>query len=325
MHRLPNGFGSIKKLTGVRRKPYAAYPPTIEYHPNGSPVSRQAIGYFETYADAMKALSEYNYHPIAERITFRECFEAYFEHKFNRGKKYSDGTKKTERGAFTRLSPLYEKEMQSINLEMLQDFVDNLPLRHAGTQMTVHVIREVFKYAEKNQYIRHNPSKFIAINKEDDDEHGVPFTASEIETLWKHKNDRIVQIVLAMIYTGFRVSALIDWQINMEDLTIYGGVKRGKRTVPIHSAIVPFVSGMKIDSVATFRYHFNFTMKQLGMDHTPHDTRHTFSWLCDTYGIDTISKHMLMGHTLGKDVEARYYSHRTMEQLREQIEKIRCH
>lgn len=59
-----------------------------------------------------------------------------------------------------------------------------------------------------------------------------------------------------------------------------------------------------------------------GKKHTPHDCRHTFSWLCDTFGVDDMSKHMIMGHSLGRDVEKAMYGHRTFEQLKEEINKI---
>ena len=58
------------------------------------------------------------------------------------------------------------------------------------------------------------------------------------------------------------------------------------------------------------------------INHTPHDSRHTFSWLCDKYRLDDTVKHMLMGHTLGSDVEKNVYGHRTLEELKQEIEKI---
>lgn len=60
MHRLPNGFGSIKKLSGVRRNPYGAYPPCTAYYENGAPKPAKAIGYYPTYNAAFKALTEWN-------------------------------------------------------------------------------------------------------------------------------------------------------------------------------------------------------------------------------------------------------------------------
>ena len=51
-HRLPNNFGTIKRLSGKRRRPFAVYPKCTGYHLTGSPVLPAAIGYFETYDES---------------------------------------------------------------------------------------------------------------------------------------------------------------------------------------------------------------------------------------------------------------------------------
>ncbi len=78
------------------------------------------------------------------------------------------------------------------------------------------------------------------------------------------------------------------------------------------------------------KYNFYPTLKKLGIEytetgkkHTPHDCRHTFSWLCDKYGVNDFSKHLLMGHSIGNDVEKSVYGHRTIEELRQEISKIK--
>ena len=321
MHRLPNGFGSIKKLSGVRRKPWGAYPPTIEYHDNGSPVARKAIGYYETYQDAFRALAEWNANPLEDASTFKEVLDSFIEFKFSGAKKFSEGTKRLFIGASKNCAPIYDKRIDSITANDLQRLVDALPFKKAGVENVVNVIKQTFDYADRENLLRKNPAKFLKINKEEDDEHGVPFSAEEIETLWKHSENNTVRIILTLIYTGFRVGALQSWEIR--EKTIYGGVKTGKREVPIHPLLMPFIRELEVPKEYVLRLKWSKLMKEFGMDHTPHDCRHTFSWLCDTYGVDEISKHMLMGHSLGKDVEAKVYSHRTIEQLTEQIEKIR--
>lgn len=322
MHRLPNGFGSIKKLSGVRRNPYGAYPPTTAYYDNGTPCPTKAIGYYKTYAEAFQALTEWNAEPFhSERITFDACCALYFEHKFNGKRKYSDALKTSLKTAYSNCKPIHGKVMDDITPMQLQKLVDACPLRHASIELIVHLLKSVWKFAEQNEYVRRDAAKFLKINIPDDDEHGVPFSEEEIQILWQHTDDPVCISALSMIYSGFRVSALKDWKINWQDKTIYGGVKTGKRTVPIHHAIVPFVRKAESIKAADFRKG----LSAYGITtHTPHDCRHTFSWLCDRYHVDNISKHMLMGHSLGKDVETQVYSHRTMEELRTEIEKISC-
>ena len=322
MHRLPNGFGSIKKLSGVRRNPYGAYPPTTSYYPNGTPRPTKAIGYYATYAEAMKALTEWNAEPFhTEKITFDACCALYFEHKFNGRRKYSDSMKNSLKAAYKNCGAFHGRIMDNITPMELQKLVDTCPLKHSSVELIVHLLKSVWTFAEQNDYVRKDITKSLRINIPDDDEHGAPFTDEEIKILWQHTDDPVCVSALSMIYSGFRVSALKSWEINMQDKTIYGGVKTGKRTVPIHAAILPFVSSAKSIVAKDFRKG----LSAYGIDnHTPHDCRHTFSWLCDKYHVDNISKHMLMGHSLGKDVEAKVYSHRTIDELRTEINKICC-
>lgn len=55
---------------------------------------------------------------------------------------------------------------------------------------------------------------------------------------------------------------------------------------------------------------------------TPHDCRHTFSWLCEKYGVTENDRKRMLGHSFGSDITNRVYGHRDLEELREQIEKL---
>lgn len=195
----------------------------------------------------------------------------------------------------------------------------------------------MYRYAMENEIVDKDYSQFVTINIPDDDESGEPFTEEELQRLWEHCDRADVQMVLIMIYTGFRISAFKDIEIHLDERYLRGGVKtkagRG-RIVPIHDAIFDFVAAFRTNypafSVGHFRaYDFYPLMSELGMastasgkKRTPHDTRHTFSWLCDHYHMDEISKHLIMGHKLGNDVEKSVYGHRTFEELRAAIDLI---
>lgn len=57
--KLPNGFGSIKKLSGNSSNPYGVYPPVTEFHANGSPVTPKALCYVSDWYTGFYALMEY--------------------------------------------------------------------------------------------------------------------------------------------------------------------------------------------------------------------------------------------------------------------------
>ena len=57
--------------------------------------------------------------------------------------------------------------------------------------------------------------------------------------------------------------------------------------------------------------------------HTPHDCRHTFSRLCEKYGVNENDRKRMMGHSFTGDITNSVYGHRDLEDLREEIEKIK--
>lgn len=59
----------------------------------------------------------------------------------------------------------------------------------------------------------------------------------------------------------------------------------------------------------------------LGMDHSPHETRHTFATLAKETKVDEYCLKLILGHNIA-DLTERVYTHRKKEQLLEEIKKI---
>ena len=81
--RNPNGFGSVVKLAGKRRKPYAACV-TTGWTKDGKQLKKY-IGYYSSKADAMNALAQYSYNPLAidvSKVTLLDVFNLWSEPKF---------------------------------------------------------------------------------------------------------------------------------------------------------------------------------------------------------------------------------------------------
>ena len=74
--RLPNGYGSVIKMSGKRRKPYAARKTAGWHYDKEKDKQIQdfvIIGYAETRAEALQLLSNYNNNPYdltASKMTF---------------------------------------------------------------------------------------------------------------------------------------------------------------------------------------------------------------------------------------------------------------
>ena len=74
---------------------------------------------------------------------------------------------------------------------------------------------------------------------------------------------------------------------------------------------------------SSFSYRMKKCIARLGIsDRSPHDCRHTFSRLCEHYGVPEADRKRLLGHSLAGDLTNGVYGHRTVEELRESIEKI---
>ena len=90
-----------------------------------------------------------------------------------------------------------------------------------------------------------NYSRNLTITKDEDDEHGVPFTPTELMTLWYHADNDIVEPLLILCYSGWRITEAGKLHIDLDQGYYEGGIKTkaGKgRIVPIHSAVYPLVN-----------------------------------------------------------------------------------
>lgn len=365
--KLPNGFGSIKKLSGKRSNPYAVYPPVTDWHDNGSPILPKALCYVTDWYTGFYALMEYRngtfdashflnpeikpterQNDIISKIlasynnqtrataqlkTFAEVYEEYFSYKYERDKtrEYSSSAIYATRSAYNHAAALHNKCFQELKTEDLQAVIDNCQKKHATKEHIKNLFKQMYDYAYSHDLCEKKYADHVKINTPDDDEKGVPFTEEDIRLILEHsEGNRILQAVLIMICSGFRISAYRKLEINLEEQYFRGGVKTisGKnRIVPFHREIIPFIrkdNPLFTCSTDRFRSLFTESLKTIGIQgHTPHDCRHTFSWLCDRYKVDTLSKKMLLGHALGTDVTDLKYGHRTVEELRTEINKIK--
>lgn len=198
------------------------------------------------------------------------------------------------------------------------------------------------KFALQNDIIEKGYATYASITVAEDDTPGVPFTAAELQTLWDNQDVPWVDSILIYIYSGWRVSELIQMlpeDIDLSESTFKGGLKTaaGKnRIVPIHSKIYGFVehrlavnhgilfaiNGKPI-TAQTYTKRFKSTLKSIGITtyHTPHDCRHTFTSLLDSAGVNQVCIDRLIGHASGS-LTTRTYTHKTIEELRQAIEMI---
>lgn len=345
--KLPNGFGCIKKLSGNRRNPYAAYPPVTEYHLNGTAKSVPAIGYFATYHAAYDALSNYRRNPYDINLanaTFADVYEMWFDSYTNGAKKKSRSALTSYKCAFSYCEKLHKQKFKLLRKFELQEVIDNCPHGYSSLSNIKKLYSQMYKFALENDIAEKDYGKFVTINRENDNERGEPFSIDELKILWNNRDDSTVGMILLMCFTGFRISEFETNEkegyrmvVNLEEMYLQGGIKTeaGKdRIVPFNEWLLPFVEqyATSQDEFKSWKFRNDFfydKLHELGIEfttnkkkHTPHDCRHTFSWICDQAKIDDLSKHMLMGHSRGNDVEKSVYGHRNLTDLKSEISKI---
>ena len=286
-----------------------------------------------------KILADYNiYRPIKQmqeekRKTFGEIYEEFFEWKFHEGNKLSEASQYAFRASYKHFASLQDNDIQEITYDIIQNAIDSFTRSHASIEHDVNFIKQLFKFCMMKEYITSNPAQYIIIKKEDDDEPGKPFSSQELSVLWSHKDDPIIEFLLIMCYSGYRIKAYENMEINIDEKYFKGGVKTKtskNRIVPIHSAILPLVirrlqrDREMLHSAARYRLELHEKLEQLKLEkHTPHDCRHTFSMLCEKAGMPENDRKRMLGHSFGNDVTNGVYGHRDVEDLRKSIEMIK--
>ncbi len=339
--RNPNGYGSVHKLSGKRRKPYAVQV-TAGWDEEGRQI-RKYLSYHTSKSEAMRALAKYNDNPYDLdniSVTFSEIYTKWSELKFKEiGKSGIGGYQ----AAYKTCKSLHNMKFQDIRTNHMQGIIETCGKKHQSLKKIKVLFNQLFEYAMKHDIVMKDYSNFVNVGKNKEVSTRKPFTAEEIQILWTNKNMPYVDTILIMIYTGFRVGELLDIKLENIDLinkTIKGGSKTeaGKnRLVPIHDKIFDFVKNRMVDNESDYLIHnkvnkrvpyesykdlyFYKIMEILNMDHRIHDCRHTFATLLNNAEANSTSIKNLIGHSNFLTTE-KIYSHKDVEELRKAIELI---
>lgn len=330
----------IKGFTILTAWKAGTYTPGMEKELEVSATSDTEILAQRIIADYSTIKGVEDKHPEIHEPTFSEVFEKFFKWKFESpsGKKLSDQARRSYRAAFKNCASLHSCIFSRLKASDLQRNLDECTLARSSLELILSLYNQMYKYAIYDEICQDNKAAFVRIGDTEDDVHGIPFSDDEIDILWKNRDDPEVQMILIMCYSGFRISEYKNLDINLDMNYFCGGIKTaaGKnRTVPIYSGILPFVREKvkkegELMPCRTGDYrlnHFYPTLDRLHIrdkyNHTPHDCRHTFSKLCERYGVRENDRKRMMGHSFPNDVTNAIYGHRDLEDLRSEIEKIK--
>lgn len=343
-YRNPNGYGSVAKLSGRRRNPYVVRK-TIGYDDRAYPIY-QVIGYFPTRKEAMIALADYNNEPYdidLAKITFQDLYKRWSKTAFQ---KLGSSLVSQHKASYNYCKSLYSIPYRDIRKSQMQECIDNCGKGYA-TQATIkNLFISLDKYAFEQDIIKKMYSSTLTtVKKETQSEH-FPFSDAEVQILWQHYGEPYVDETLFQLYTGCRLSEMLNMKckdVDLEQGIMRGGCKTeaGKnRVIPIHQKIEQLVkehyghqdllfnhavSDTVINQEAALRTMYSKAwkkkMKALGINHRTHDCRHTFRSKLDSANANKVCIDLIMGHKTS-DVGERIYTHKRIEELKTAIELL---
>jgi hypothetical protein len=270
--KLPNGYGSVTKLQGNRRKPYLARVTlgwTVDKSSEKSIQKRVTIGTYKTKKEALQALSEYGTKPYDienSSMTLAELYDKWSKHYFPSLTAPSSIRNMTSSWKYCHT--MYNMKIRDIRTRHIKNIIDygyiisshgdgkeekKSPSIHTKTRIKV-LFSLMLDYALEYEWIDRNYARSFKLSKDIRTESKVTktkhiiFDAKELQCLWDNVSKvNFADWILIQCYMGWRPQEFAELKlkdVNLEKKYIIGGMKTiaGKnRIVPIHSKIYTLV------------------------------------------------------------------------------------
>lgn len=342
--KLPNNFGSIIKLPGIRRKPYAVRKKISNHY--------RYLAYFSTYQEALIFLADYNKDPsiyTPSVITFAEIYALEMQ---ERKAKIAPTTAKNYQTAFNNCAILHNRKFISLRVTDLQGAINSLSERGIG-QPSQKKVRQLFhnlyRYAVKYQIMPMTAdiSHFIDVDAFKPTKIKKPFNTRQLNRVRKliDTDDPLAKwatCVVMMCYAGTRPSEFLA--VLKEDVKLFNRffkIRESKtaagenRLVPISKKSLPYFEewmrtpgkylisdddGRRI-TYRRFKKHFDKVMKASRCHHTPHECRHTCATWLDNKGANKLATKRILGHA-AQGVTDGVYTHKDLRQLKKAIDLL---
>lgn len=347
--KLPNGFGSVSRNGGNRRRPYVVRKTLGYYYEDGKKKrDTVVIGYAKTREEGIQMLSDYNRNPLSGNyldMTFEEVYSVWSHNKF---KAISKSSKDSYVAAYITCKPLYGKKFRSLKLFDLQQFIDTCGKNYPSLKKIKVLLRQMYDYAIKHEICNKDYASMIDLapyrDQNPDSRPNTRMTYQEVCEIWKYSDDPYMQTVLMLIYSGVRVSELLNLKkenVHLEEHyfeVIKSKTQNGIRIVPIADCVYPFwdswyhrheectymicnASGGHFCYSNYARKYYKPRLLPLGITKTPHSCRHTCASLLKENGVDFVIAKKIIGHS-SKDVTESVYIHLDVPTLLSAINKI---
>lgn len=344
--RRANGTGTITRLSGDRRRPYAVRVPCIDRRGH---IQQKYLSYHASAREAQQALDEYNRQaangiappPDKLQTTLADVYALWSARKYAKAGPSSVASYKA---SWARLCTLGSRHMRDITLDELQAIIDRDQkngLSKSSIQNDKTLMTALFRFAMERDIVMKDYSAFVEMPTVGAKFEKGAFTDEQLRQIEQLSADGFpyADTVLILCYTGFRVTEFLTLKPDAYDPqkdTLCGGLKTDagrNRIVPVHPKIKPCLQsylkrggktiictpdGKPISSNKYRSAYFQPVMRQLGTEQaTPHWTRHTFASLLHAAGAPELDIKRLMGHA-DKNV-TEHYTHLTIDNLRKAV------
>lgn len=343
-----NGTGSVVKLSGNRRRPYAV---KVSGRNHYGHVVQKILSYHEKAAEAQAALEDYRQAqaagtaPAVDKldVTVGEVFELWKAREY---RKLKPASIQSHNAAWNkRISRYAGRKMRRMTLDEWQAILDEDEDAGLG-QSTINndaiLIKALYGYAMERDIVGKDYSKYLDIPSVGAKKPRSALGDIQVAQLARMAAEGVpwADTALMLCYTGFRVSEFLQltrFSYHPESGGyLQGGLKTeaGKnRIVPVHPKIKPYLSawlakggdtiicdeaGRAIPAVR-YREYFAALMEQIGVpEATPHWCRHTFATRLHSASADPLTVKWLLGHSTKSDITA-HYTHETISALKSAI------
>lgn len=270
--KMPNGYGSVVKLSGTRRKPWAVRISYLEEQKNGTVRRKQKyLAYFAEQKSALTYLAEYNNGIVVKEL--QDCLTA----QSSKSCATIGNMRAILRGMW-QYAIANEYTEKDITQHLVFDFTESgVPIHTRFTDdeicklwdalWTVNNVDIVLIYI----YTGLRPSELLDIESSNvhlADRYMIGGMKTEAG------RNRIVPIHEA-------IAPLVEYRLNQNRPYLITNKYGNHYTRAVYQ-----------------NSNWNTLMQKIGMNHAPHDCRYTFAALADRCGMNETCRKIIMGHTL---------------------------
>lgn len=222
--KLPNGYGSVHKLSGNRRNPWRARKTTgwsLDKKTMKYKQEYTTLGYYPTKKEALQALAAYNEQPydLDNNLTVMQLYERWSKEYFQSLKGKSG--QRTITSAWAYCSDVYDIKVRDLRARHIKGCIDDgtavvrgvKKTASAGTKSRIKSIFNLmldyaleYEIVDRNYARTFNLSDDIIKEKAEAKRQHIPFTDREMEILWANVDKVLyVDVVLIQCYSGWRL------------------------------------------------------------------------------------------------------------------------